>query len=63
MNIGVLHPGNMGVSVAASICQGGHTVYWASEGRSPETSERAQQQLKWRGLFDIDFDHPRHAML
>lgn len=35
---GVLHPGNMGVSVAAA-CSG--TVLWASEGRSAETIERA----------------------
>ena len=35
---GVLHPGNMGVTVAAA-CSG--TVLWASEGRSAETIERA----------------------
>ena len=48
MNIGVLHPGNMGVSVAASIRQGGHTVYWASQGRSADTAERAKEH----GLTD-----------
>lgn len=48
MNIGVLHPGNMGVSVAASIRQGGHTVYWASEGRSADTAVRAKEH----GLTD-----------
>ena len=35
---GVLHPGDMGVTVAAA-CSG--TVLWASEGRSAETCERA----------------------
>ncbi|MEM7033681.1 MAG: DUF1932 domain-containing protein [Chloroflexota bacterium] len=39
--VGILHPGQMGVSIAASIQNGGHTVYWASAGRSPETHERA----------------------
>ena len=48
MNIGVLHPGNMGVSIAASIRQGGHTVYWASQGRSADTAERAKEH----GLTD-----------
>lgn len=36
--IGVLHPGDMGATVAAA-CSG--TVLWASEGRSAETCERA----------------------
>jgi 3-hydroxyisobutyrate dehydrogenase-like beta-hydroxyacid dehydrogenase len=31
----------MGISVAASVSNGGHDVYWASEGRSPQTHERA----------------------
>lgn len=41
--IGVLHPGNMGISVAASAQNSGHEVYWASEGRSPQTRERAEK--------------------
>ena len=41
--VGILHPGQMGVSIAASVQNGGHTVYWASEGRSPETHERANK--------------------
>lgn len=41
--IGILHPGAMGVSVAASAKNTGHTVYWASEGRSPQTHKRAEQ--------------------
>lgn len=42
--IGVLHPGEMGVSVAATLRNGGHRVYWVSEGRSTQTTERAQAQ-------------------
>lgn len=41
LRIGVLHPGQMGVSVAASAREGGATVFWASEGRSAQTHERA----------------------
>lgn len=40
-NIGILHPGEMGVSIAASAKNGVHNVYWASEGRSTQTAERA----------------------
>lgn len=40
--IGILHPGAMGISVAASALNSGHTVFWASEGRSAETAERAR---------------------
>lgn len=43
-NVGILHPGEMGVSVAASARKSGHAVYWASEGRSPETRRRAEEQ-------------------
>lgn len=39
--IGILHPGEMGVSIAAAAQNSGHTVYWASEGRSPQTQARA----------------------
>ena len=49
MKIGILHPGSMGVSVARSILNDGHEVFWASEGRGPATVERARQH----GLTDI----------
>lgn len=39
--VGILHPGAMGVSIAASAQNSGCTVYWASEGRSAETAARA----------------------
>ena len=41
--VGILHPGAMGVSIAASAKNTGYTVYWASEGRSPQTHERANK--------------------
>ena len=39
--IGVLHPGDMGATVAASARAGGSRALWASEERSPQTRERA----------------------
>ncbi|MBI4786437.1 MAG: NAD(P)-dependent oxidoreductase [Chloroflexi bacterium] len=41
--IGILHPGEMGISLAAAAQKSGHTVYWASEGRSAATHNRAAQ--------------------
>ena len=41
--IGILHPGEMGVSVAASVINSGHQVYWTSQGRSSKTRLRAQK--------------------
>ncbi len=41
--IGILHPGEMGISVAAAAQKGGHTVCWASDGRGAETKERAKK--------------------
>lgn len=41
--IGILHPGAMGTSVAAAAQNSGHTVHWASAGRSAQTQARAQQ--------------------
>ena len=41
--LGVLHPGEMGISVAACAQNSGHTVYWASQGRSAQTRARAEQ--------------------
>jgi 3-hydroxyisobutyrate dehydrogenase-like beta-hydroxyacid dehydrogenase len=40
-NMGILHPGAMGISVAATALNGNHQVYWVSEGRSSQTHERA----------------------
>ena len=41
--IGLLHPGAMGASVGAAASGNGHTVLWASRGRSAATQERAQR--------------------
>jgi len=39
--IGILHPGEMGISVAAAAIDSGHQVYWMSQGRSNKTRIRA----------------------
>ena len=41
--IGFLHPGDMGISIAASAQNAGNEIYWASEGRSPDTQARAEK--------------------
>jgi 3-hydroxyisobutyrate dehydrogenase-like beta-hydroxyacid dehydrogenase len=41
MRIGILHPGEMGISIAASAKDSGCDVYWVSPGRSAATRERA----------------------
>lgn len=48
--IGVLHPGEMGVSIAASAINSGHQVYWASQDRSAQSRERAEKHR----LIEID---------
>jgi 3-hydroxyisobutyrate dehydrogenase-like beta-hydroxyacid dehydrogenase len=46
--VGIVHPGQMGISVAASARNSGCTVMWAGAGRSAATQARAQEQ----GLHD-----------
>src|SRR5688572_680143 len=41
--IGILHPGEMGISIAASAINSGHQVSWLSEGRSDKTRVRAER--------------------
>ena len=41
--IGILHPGEMGVSIAASAVNNGHEVRWVSENRSDKTRRRAEK--------------------
>src|SRR5574341_2371720 len=41
--IGILHPGEMGISVAASAINSGHQLYWTSIGRSDKTRTRAEK--------------------
>ncbi|MCC6569822.1 MAG: NAD(P)-dependent oxidoreductase [Anaerolineales bacterium] len=48
--IGILHPGEMGVSIAASAVNSGHEVYWVSENRSDKTRRRAEEH----GLLEVE---------
>ncbi len=41
--VGILHPGLMGISMAASVQSAGHDVYWVSAGRSKESRSRAEE--------------------
>lgn len=41
--IGILHPGEMGVSIAVSAINSGHEVYWTTDGRSEKTHQRAEK--------------------
>lgn len=41
--IGILHPGEMGISIAASTINSGHRVYWLTQGRSDKTRARAKK--------------------
>ena len=42
-DVGIINPGAMGVSIAASLKSAGHEVYWVSAGRSSESRERAAE--------------------
>jgi 3-hydroxyisobutyrate dehydrogenase-like beta-hydroxyacid dehydrogenase len=42
-SLGILHPGEMGVTVALAAQNSGHYVYWVSAGRSTQTRERADK--------------------
>ncbi|NND83649.1 MAG: NAD(P)-dependent oxidoreductase [Acidimicrobiia bacterium] len=53
MRIGVLHPGKMGSTVAASFAETGHEVSWASEGRSEATAGRASGLVDGGSLADV----------
>lgn len=41
--IGILHPGEMGISIAASAVNSGHQVYWLSPRRGEKTRARAEK--------------------
>ena len=53
--IGILHPGEMGISIAAAAINNGHEVYWASDGRSEKTQSRARkhQLLEVNSLLQL----------
>ena len=48
--IGILHPGEMGISIASSAINNGHVVYWVTENRSEKTRLRAEKH----GLLEFD---------
>ncbi len=48
--IGLLHPGEMGATVGAAARANDVQVVWASNGRGPETRDRADAS----GLTDVD---------
>ena len=52
-NIGVLHPGAMGITVARSLQDSGHNVGWVSANRSAETRNRAQDLIAFDSLDEI----------
>ncbi len=47
--IGLMHPGEMGAAVGAVLVEAGHTVLWASHGRSADSARRAADA----GLTDV----------
>ncbi len=49
-NVGIIHPGIMGIYVAAAVQNSGHSVYWASEERSSQTHKRAEKY----NLYDAE---------
>ena len=42
MNVGLLHPGDMGVTVGLAARSAGHRVFWVPQGRSRQTLARAE---------------------
>jgi 3-hydroxyisobutyrate dehydrogenase-like beta-hydroxyacid dehydrogenase len=68
MRVGLLHPGEMGAAIGATLVEQGHAVLWRPEGRSEQTARRAATA----GLTGVeDFDDaeiilsvcPPHAAL
>ena len=53
MNIGVLHPGAMGVTIAQTLKDSGHRVGWVAAGRSEQTKQRARELQAFNSLDDI----------
>ncbi len=42
--VGIINPGAMGISIAASARAASHEVYWSAAGRSAATRQRAEEQ-------------------
>lgn len=70
MIVGLLHPGAMGSAVGDALCDCGHEVLWASEGRSSETRSRAERFRDLRTVAAVSAESevilsicPPHAAL
>jgi 3-hydroxyisobutyrate dehydrogenase-like beta-hydroxyacid dehydrogenase len=53
MRIGVLHPGEMGISVAQALRDAGHSACWVSAGRSQQTLDRAADLQAYADLKSL----------
>ena len=53
MHIGLLHPGQMGVSIGAALVESGHQMHWCAEGRGAETTQRAAAFNPQSTLVDL----------
>jgi hypothetical protein len=53
VNVGLLHPGEMGAAIGAALRTAGHDVLWASEGRSEATRERARDFADAGSLAEV----------
>jgi 3-hydroxyisobutyrate dehydrogenase-like beta-hydroxyacid dehydrogenase len=72
MTVGLLHPGEMGSAVGATLAARGETVLWASAGRSAATAERAEdagledvgsvEELCWRSDVIVSVCPPHAAL-
>src|SRR5215213_4946095 len=53
--IGILHPGEMGISIAASAINNGNQVYWLSSDRGNKTRARAKKfkLVEFDSLFGL----------
>ena len=53
--IGILHPGEMGISIAASAINGGAQVFWVSQNRSDKTRSRAEEHglIETESVFEL----------
>ena len=51
--VGLLHPGEMGSAVGATLVASGARVLWASAGRGAQSRERAQVQTAVRRVSRV----------
>lgn len=53
MKVGVLHPGEMGVSICQALSDSGHEVHWVRQDRSADTQKRADPFIPVPTLSDL----------